>query len=177
MLLVSNLVSIDGYFEGPNGELDWHLVDNEFMDYAASLLRSVAGMIYGRKTYEHMAAYWPTAPMDGISERMNALPKLVFSRTLVHAGWNNTRIVATDAASEVRRLKDAGAGDHVIFGSSELVSKLLLDGLIDEYRMIVNPVILGRGKPQLTGVMERIPLRLGKVQNLSSGVVILFYHR
>lgn len=164
------------FFEGPNGELDWHVVENEFFQYAAGLLRSVAGMLYGRKTYEHMAEFWSTAPSDEIADQMNALPKLVFSNSLERAVWNNSRIVRTDAGEEVRRLKENASGDYVILGSSELVSSLLRDGLIDEYRMVVNPVILGRGKPQFGGIAERIQLRLERFQTLSSGVVILSYH-
>ena len=130
-VVVSNLVSVDGFFEGPNGELDWHVVEEEFFDYAKALLRSAGSLLFGRRTYEHMATHWPAAPSDEIADRMNALPKIV--------------------------------------------SSLLRAGLIDEYRMIVNPVILGRGKPQFRDIPERIGLRLNKTKALRSGVIILYY--
>ncbi len=174
-VIVSNLVSIDGLFEGPDGELDWHVVEEEFFDYAKRLLRSAAGLLFGRRTYLHMASYWPTAPSDEIADTMNGLPKIVFSRTLERADWANARLVRGEATEEVARLRREPGKDLVILGSAVLVSSLLRAGLIDEYRMIVNPVILGRGRPQFTDITARIGLRLTQATALRSGVVILHY--
>lgn len=174
-VIVSNLVSVDGFFEGPNGELDWHVVEDEFFDYAKGVLGSAAALLFGRRTYELMAAFWPGAPRDEIADSMNQLPKLVFSRTIARADWNNTRLVRGEAAEEVARLKEESDKDLVILGSAELVSSLLRAGLIDEYRMIVNPLILGRGRPQFRDGLRRTRLRLSQARALRSGVVILSY--
>lgn len=173
--IVSNLASIDGFFEGPNHEIDRHVVDEEFFAYAKGLLRETGAILFGRKTYEHMAAYWPTAASDGIADAMNTLPKVVFSRSLASLDWQNSRLVTTEAAEEVRRLRRGPGKDLVILGSSDLVSYLLARGLIDEYRMIVNPIILGRGKPQLSGIPRRINAKLTSSGTLKTGVVILSY--
>jgi dihydrofolate reductase len=175
-LIVSNLVSLDGYFEGPNQELDWFIVEEEFLEYASETLRSIDAILYGRITYEHMAAYWPHA-MDNdafITHKMNSLQKIVFSKTLDQAEWNNTTVVKGDIAEEVKKLKQQPGKDLVIFGSGQLVSFLAEKGLIDEYRIIVNPVILGKGNP-LFKVKDKISLNLVDTKELSSGVIILYY--
>jgi dihydrofolate reductase len=86
-VIVSNLMSLDGFFEGPNHELDWFVVDEEFFEYARDMLRGVDTILFGRKTYQHMADYWPSAPAEEIADQMNNLPKIVFSRTLESAEW------------------------------------------------------------------------------------------
>lgn len=177
-IIVSNLMSLDGFFEGPNHEIDWFLVDEEFLAYAREMLRSVNTLLFGRRTYEHMAAYWPSAPNDGNAEiagKMNNLPKIVFSRTLDAAEWNNSRLVRNDAATEIAQLKQTSGGDMVILGSAMLASSLLQTGLIDEYRVIVNPILLGRGNPLFPGIQARLKLKLAKSHTLGSGVVILYY--
>ncbi|MGB7821309.1 MAG: dihydrofolate reductase family protein, partial [Candidatus Sulfotelmatobacter sp.] len=94
-VIVSNLASVDGFFEGPNKELDWHVVDDEFHAYAKDMLRRADFLLFGAATYKVMAAYWPNAPSDEIAERMNNLPNVVFSKTLQKATWNNSRLVST----------------------------------------------------------------------------------
>ena len=174
-LTVSNLMSLDGYLEGPSRSLDWHVVDEEFFAYAREMLRSVDTLLFGRITYAMMAAYWPAAPPDEIADKMNGLSKLVFSNTLVSAGWNNTQLVRGDAVDEVRRLKQVPGGDMVVLGSGALASTLLAAGLIDEYRVIVNPIVLGSGTPLFQGISRRIRLRLTEVRRFASGVVLLSY--
>jgi dihydrofolate reductase len=176
-LFVSNVMSLDGFFEGPNGEFDWPIVEEEFFGYAREMLRSVDTILFGRRTYLHMAAYWPSAPRDEIADQMNNLRKLVFSRTLERAEWNNSHVVRDHAAGEVARLKRASGKDLVILGSASLASSLLQANLIDEYRIILEPVVLGSGNPLFKSITERIKMKLTAAQVLGSGVVVLYYQR
>jgi dihydrofolate reductase len=138
-LIVSNAMSLDGFFEGPNKNIDWFMVDEEFFDYAKEMLRGADSLLFGRATYEHMAAYWPKAPADEIADKMNGLPKLVASRTLRQVNWNNSRLIKGNVADEIAQQKRMPGKDIVLLGSSILASSLLQDGLIDEYRVIVAP--------------------------------------
>lgn len=174
-LFVSNLMSLDGFFEDANRMLGWFTPNEEFFDYARELLRSVDTILFGRRTFEHMAAYWPSAPADEIAEKMNGLPKIVFSKSLPTADWNNSRLIRGDAAAEVAKLKQTQGRDMVILGSAALGSSLLQAGLIDEYRVIISPVVLGAGNPLFPDIKKRLKLRLSRTQTFSSGVVILNY--
>jgi|SRR5579872_757003 len=174
-LIVSNMMSLDGFFAGPNGELEWHVVDPEFFAYAAELLRSVDTILFGRLTYEVMVAYWPSAPRDEIADKMNGLAKVVFSRTLKKVDWNNTRLAQGNLMDEVSNLKRLPGKHIVIFGSANIASPLLEAGLVDEYRVGVNPVLLGRGKPLFAGIQKRVSLKLLEAKKLGSGVILLKY--
>jgi dihydrofolate reductase len=178
-VIVSNLMSLDGFLEGPGHDLSWFAVDDEFFDYAKGLLDTADTILFGRVTYEMMAAYWtsPAAAQENdafITGKMNSLEKRVFSHTLTQAGWgsyDNARLVKGDAAAEVRKLKDM-----VIFGSGGLVSTLASHGLIDEYRVVVNPVILGSGTPMFRGIGDRIKLKLTANRAFKTGAIMLTYH-
>ena len=124
-----------------------------------------------------MASYWPTAPVDEIAEKMNNLPKVVFSKTLLKAEWNNSRLVANNIEEEVSRLKGQPGKDMVIFGSAMLASSLLQWGLVDEYRVILQPVLLGSGSPLFRDVTERIRMKLISAKSFGSGVVLLSYQK
>ncbi len=178
-IIFQMLVSLDGYFEGPNKEIDWHVVDGDFNEYAVEMLNSVDTLLFGRVTYQLMASYWPTlsARTDDpvVAERMNNLPKIVFSRTLTKVEWQDTRLVGEDAVEEVAKLKRQPGKDMAIFGSSDLAVSLTKSGLIDEYRIFVNPLFLGAGKPVLRGLNERLHLKLVNSRQFSSGVVMLCY--
>jgi dihydrofolate reductase len=176
-LFVSNVMSLDGFFEGPNGEFDWPVVEEEFLGYAREMLRSVDTILFGRLTYLHMAAYWPTAARDEIADQMNNLPKVVFARTLERAEWKNSRLVRGDAAEEVARLKRESGKDLVILGSASLTSSLLQANLIDEYRVILEPVVLGSGHPLFKSIAGRIKMKLTDARVLGTGVVVLYYQR
>jgi dihydrofolate reductase len=176
-LIVSNVMSLDGFFEGPNKDLSWHLVDDEFFAYAGEMLRSVDTILFGRTTYELMAKYWPSAPKDEIADKMNSLDKIVFSKTLGTAEWRNSRLVQSDAAGEVEKLKQQSGKDMVILGSGMLASDLLARGLIDEYRIILNPVFVGAGTPLFKGIDHGLTLKLRETRVLHSGVVILYYQK
>lgn len=178
-VIVSNLMSLDGFMAGPGGDIDWFVVDEEFDGYARELFASVDTLLFGRVTWQLMAGYWPTpaaaAEDPFITGKMNTLPKVVFSTTLEKAEWENTRLVKGNLAEEVSRLKRLPGMDMMIFGSGSLVSALTQAGLIDEYRIVVNPVVLGRGKPLFQDLRERLSLKLLKTRTLRCGDVILYY--
>ncbi len=177
-VLVFNLVTLDGFFEGPNHDISWHNVDAEFNDLAEQQLADLGMLVFGRVTYELMASYWPTPTAiendPHVANAMNALPKVVFSRTLKTADWQNTRLVSTDAAVEVANLKQQAGKDIALFGSAQLQSSLLQTGLIDELRLMLNPIILGRGTP-LFKPEDHLKLTLLDTKPFRSGNVLLIY--
>jgi dihydrofolate reductase len=180
-----NMTTLDGFFEGPNQDISWHQVDDEFNEFAVNQLKEVDMLLFGRVTYQGMASYWPTEfaikddPM--VAGLMNSLPKIVFSKTLDKAEWNNSRLVSDHAAKEVSKLKEQPGKDIAIFGSSDLVVTLADaapssgSGLIDEYRIIVNPVFLGAGTPLLKGIKDKLELKLLKARTFKSSNVLLYY--
>jgi dihydrofolate reductase len=176
-IIVSNLVSVDGFFEGTNKELDWFVVEEEFFEYAREVLNSVDTILFGRVTYQMMASYWPNATDDDavITHKMNHLNKIVFSKTLKKVDWNNSKLVKGNLAEEVTKMRQQPGKDIVIFGSGNIVSQLTKSGLIDEYRLVVNPVILGEGNPLFKGLHKKINLKLLRTKTLNSGVAILYY--
>jgi dihydrofolate reductase len=182
-VILSNMVTLDGFFEGPNKELDWHIVDMGLNHYANDLLSNVDALLFGRVTYQLMADYWPAAATNPstpksdleIADKMNNLPKIVFSKTLQEVKWNNSRLVKENIAEEISKMKQQPGKDMVIFGSGSIVSTFMQHGLIDEYRIIVNPVVLGNGKPLFKGIKDKQNLKLLKTRVFGSGVVILYY--
>jgi len=174
-----NMTTLDGFFEGSNQDISWHNADEEFNEFAIAQLNEVDTLLFGRVTYQGMASYWPTefAIKDDpeVAGLMNSLPKVVFSRTLDKAEWNNTKLVKDNAAGEVLKLKEQPGKDIAIFGSSDLAVTLAESGLIDEYRIIVNPVFLGGGTPLLKGIKEKLNLKLLEARIFKSGNVLLYY--
>jgi dihydrofolate reductase len=178
-VIVSNLISLDGFIAGPKGEIDWFGWDKELESYSKEQLGSMGTILFGRVTYELMAGYWPTATADTIDQiiinAMNNLPKVVFSKTLYKVEWNNSRLVKDDIEGEVAGLKRGPGKDIVIYGSGSIVSALAQAGLIDEYRIFVNPVVLGSGKPQFGDINDRINLKLLSTKTFGNGLVLLCY--
>ena len=176
-IIVSNMVSLDGFIAGPAGELDWFVWDKDLERITAEMMGSVDTILFGRVTYEMMADYWPTDTVNDpyIKERMNNLPKIVFSRTLEKVGWNNSKLVAEIDPERISRMKKMAGKNIVVLGSATIVSALTGLGLIDEFRLIVNPVILGGGKPMFKGLTQSQKLRLIDTRQLGSGVAILSY--
>ena len=174
-----NMMTLDGFFAGPAGEIDWHNVDKEFNDFAVEQLKEIGALVFGRITYELMAGYWPkpsAVKNDPIvAERMNNLPKVVFSRTLNNVEWNNARLVKGDAHRELSRLKEGTGKDVAIFGSANLAAGLLEAGLIEELRVMVNPVILGTGMPLFPNADVRRRVKLLSSRTFRSGNVLLRY--
>lgn len=173
------MVTLDGFFEGPGHDIDWHNVDEEFNEFAINQLNDVDMLLFGRVTYEGMASFWPTPfakendPI--IAEMMNTTPKIVFSKTLEKAEWQNTRLVKENVAEEIAKLKQQPGKDLAIFGSSDLAVSLIQMGLLDELRIMVNPVVLGNGKPLLKGIHDKLNLKLLKTMPFRSGNILLYY--
>jgi dihydrofolate reductase len=178
-LYVFNMVTLDGYFEGPNREIDWHNVDEEFNEFAISEINTRDLLLFGRVTYELMASYWPTPDAlkndPIVANAMNSIPKIVFSKTLKKAEWNNTRLVKENVVQEISKLKQQPGKEIAIFGSSDLAVSLIPHALIDEVRVMVNPVVLGKGKPLFKGIREKLNLKLLKTKVFKSGNVLLYY--
>ena len=178
-LIFFMLVSLDGFYEGPGHSIDWHNVDGEFNEFAIAQLDSVDTLLFGRVTYEMMAAYWPSvaaARNDPVTaEAMNRLQKIVFSRTLPEAAWQNTRLVRDNVAEEITTLKAQPGKDLIVLGSSDLAVRMIQDGLIDEVRIMVNPVVLGGGKVLFKGLKTRLKLELMSARIFKSGNVLLYY--
>jgi dihydrofolate reductase len=178
-LSVFNLVTLDGYFAGEDGDISWHMVDDEFQELAEAASNSGNTLLFGRKTYQLMENYWPTPEAlknDPIVARgMNAATKIVFSRTLEKAGWNNTRLVKDDMPAEVRKMKREPGKDLTVLGSGSIVSQLAQEGLIDEYQILVNPVVIGKGRTMFEGIRGRIALKLIKTRTFGNGNVLLTY--
>jgi dihydrofolate reductase len=181
-IIVFNQVSLDGYFTDAKGDMSWaHKQDPEWLDFVNGNAQGGGEALYGRKTYELMASYWPTpmameqAPI--VAKAMNDMPKVVFSKTLKKAGWSNTRLVKDGLAAEVRKMKKASGPDIVIMGSGSIVSQLAQEGLVDEYQIVVNPIVLGTGRTLFEGVKNKVGLKLAKTRTFTNGNVLLTYER
>lgn len=180
---MSMSVSLDGFIEGPDREIDWHLVDDELHSHFNEQLATMGAFVSGRVTYELMAGFWPTADSDASSTGPVAdfariwrdMPKVVYSRTLKEAGWNTT-IVREVLPDEVRALKAQPGGDLAL-GGAELVTTFRHHDLVDEYRLYVHPVLIGRGKPLFQTSDTRQALRLAETRQFGNGVVLLRYAR
>jgi dihydrofolate reductase len=168
------MMSLDGFMEGPNRELDWFVTDDEFGQYVVEMGKSIDTILFGRVTYQMMAEYWPSSK-EPEAPMMNELPKIVFSRTLKRVDWKNSRLASADVAEEIARLKRQPGKDIALFGSADLASTLMRLGLIDEYRFFVNPVVLGRGHPTFKNVKDKVALKLSKATPFRSGNVLLYY--
>ena len=181
LLIYAMSVSLDGFVETPTRSLDWVLVDEELHSVFNDQAREVSASLYGRRMYELMAGYWPTTEADPsatpVEREFAAIwrdtPKIVFSRTLDRVDANS-RLVRSDAAEEVDRLK-AQPGFDLDVGGPTLAAALLQAGLVDECRLFVHPVILGAGTPFFPALVDRIGLKLLETRTFSSGVVYLRY--
>lgn len=185
-LIVFNSMSLDGYFAGKDGDLSWAenpIKDPEWDAFVAGNARSgdrSGGLlVLGRITYQMMASYWPTPAAlqnnPAVAEGINKMQKVVFSRTLDRPSWQNTRLVKDGLFDEIRRLKNEPGADMVILGSGSLVSQLTQERLIDEYQIVVVPVVLGQGRTMFDGVQDKLNLKLTATRSFRSGNVVLTY--
>lgn len=178
-IIVFNMVSIDGFFEGPKGfgDLDWHNVDSEFNEFAINQLQTIDTLMFGRKTYDLMASYWPTPAglkdSPTVAKLMNDLPKVVFSKSLKEATWSNSSIISDNIEDELSKLRENATKDLFIFGSGKLTNTLLNLGLIDELRLIIAPVILGAGTPMF--LSNKIDVQLFQARTFKNSNVLLYY--
>jgi dihydrofolate reductase len=176
-------VSLDGYIEAPEGDLSWSFPDEELHQHFNDREAMIDTYLYGRRLYENMAAFWPTADENPSAPQVEieyariwkSKPKIVFSKTLDHVGWNS-RLVRGNIAEEVNQLKAQPDKDMSVGGAGLASSFMQLD-LIDEYWLYVHPVILGGGKPMFGPLDEEIDLQLVETRTFGSGVMLLRYRR
>ncbi|MBI3231886.1 MAG: dihydrofolate reductase [Candidatus Doudnabacteria bacterium] len=176
-IIVFNMVTVDGFFAGVNGDISWHNVDAEFNNFAIETFKSYGTLVFGRITYDLMAGYWPSleAPKQNpkaVADNMNNLPKIVFSRTMAKADWNNTTLLHKINAGEIIKMKQELGKDIVILGSGQIVQEFAKLGLVDEYRFMINPVVLGRGKSLFK---QHQKLKLIKSREFNNGNVLVYY--
>lgn len=179
-LIMWNVMTLDGYFEGvKNWDLAFHetVWGTELERLSLEQLKAADFIVYGRVTFEGMAAYWKTADGENaeIADLMNRVPKLVFSRTLNSADWNNSTLVKTNASAEILKLKAQGNGDMYVFGSANLSETFINDNLYDEYRIVIAPVIAGEGRLLFSRGLSARPLSLISSQQLSTGGILVKY--
>jgi dihydrofolate reductase len=181
-IIYSMLVSLDGFIEGPNRELDWHVIDEEFHKFVNDQQSEFDTYLCGRRMYEVMR-YWETADTNPSSPEYELefariwkrTPKIVFSKTLEQV-QGNARLVRDNIAAEITKLK-AQPGKNMDLGGPNIASTVMKLGLIDEYRLFIQPVILGSGTPFFPPLDNTIRLRLVETRTFSSGVVYLRYQR
>jgi dihydrofolate reductase len=176
---VFNFITLNGYFQGLNGDISWHRheqEENEFSDEKSQLGNM---LLFGRMTYQQMASFWPTpaamqmAPVT--ADGMNKSEKIVFSRTLEKADWKNTRLVKDDLIGTVKKLKEEPGNDMTVLGSGSIITQLAEAGLIDEYGFMIDPVALGEGVPVFKGIKNQLDLKLTSVKSFKSGVLFVTY--
>lgn len=182
-IIVTMWVSLDGFIAGPNGEMDWVMVDETMGKYEDDLVSAADTLLLGRVTYESFAGSWPKVPdnpsaSEGekiYARKLNAMRKVVISRTLSTVEWNNSTLLRETMPGEIEQLKQQPGRDIVIYGSASIVQTLTNLGLIDEYQLLVHPVILGSGKPLFTGLNAKQNLKLIETKTFPTGVVLLRY--
>jgi dihydrofolate reductase len=183
-LVVTEFITLDGIIEDPGGSegtarggWSFHHPAPEGMQFKAEELERSDAQLLGRVTYEGFAAAWPAMEESGgdFAKKMNAMPKFVVSATLTEAAWNNTTIISGDLAAEVARLKDRYAGDILVAGSATLAQALTQLGLVDEYRLIVHPVIVGTGKRLFAEGNAGTSLELVESRKAGPDVLLLIY--
>jgi dihydrofolate reductase len=182
-LILMMSISLDGFIEGPNREIDWHVVDDELHAHFNEQLGSMGAFLSGRVTHQLMAAFWPTADQDPASTKpmvefariWRDMPKIVYSKTLKRADWNTT-VVREVVPEEINDLKARPGGDLVI-GGADLAASFMKHDLIDEYRIYVHPIVIGKGKPLFQGSENKTKLRLAETRTFGNGVVLLRYER
>ena len=174
---VFNFVTLNGFFEGPKHDTAWAHARDE-PGYAAEMLAFGDTLLFGRRTYELMVSYWPTPAAEKnsptVAKAINAAPKIVFSRKLKKADWNNTTIVRDDIVDATRAMKESGTHMTVI-GSGSIVTLFAEEGLVDEYQLMVHPLALGDGTPFLKGLKNGLDLKLIAARHFDSGNILLRY--
>ncbi len=170
------MVTLDGYFEGPNHDLSWHNTDEEFVQFADEQLDEVDTLIFGHRTYQMMADFWPTELVQkedaSTATRMNSLRKVVFSHAPLDVQWEHTE-ASTDLVAKMRELKAADGKEIAVLGSSHLGKEMLEARLLDEVRIMLNPVFIGSGSPLFDGLHHK--MKLASTRTFQNGNVLLTY--
>src|SRR5215470_13311298 len=172
-------VTVDGYFEGPNHDISFFKGDDQDNSFFREQASAGASMLFGHRTYDLMKSWWPTQQAKEanpeVAKYMNEMPKIVAAHQPFEAGWNKVTVISGDVVHEVQKLKE-GQGKHiVILGSNSLCVSLMRKGLIDEFQIMVNPIVLGNGTPLFKGLPERAKLKLVNTRQFESGTVVHFY--
>lgn len=171
--------SLDGYYKGPNEDIAWNRHGPNEVKFSEDQLARGHTLVFGRRTYEHMAAFWPTpaaaAHLPAIAAAMNRADKVVVSNSLRAAAWGPARIIAGDVVAAFQALKSGGGRDLTILGSGELVSFLAGHGLIDAFEVMIYPVAIGGGTALFSGQAHWLPLKLTETRTFASGTVLLTY--
>jgi dihydrofolate reductase len=175
-----NNVSLDGFFTDAKGDMSWaHKQDEEWNAFVSANASGNGELLFGRVTYDMMAAFWPTPQaaqmMPKVAAGMNAMRKTVFSRTLDTVSWQNSILMKGDLVTEVRRLKQQPGPDIVILGSGSIVSQLAQARLIDAYQLVLNPIVVGKGRSLFSTVVDALNLRLTQTRSFQNGNVVLWY--
>jgi len=178
-LITFNFVTMNGYYKGPGGDISWNKHSREESEFAAQGAQSDSILLFGRVTYQMMAAYWPSpAAMQNtplVADGMNKSEKIVFSRTLDKAEWNNTRLIKENIFEEIRKMKASPGKDMCFLGSGSVISQFAEQGLIDEYQVMVNPVVIAGGTPLFKEIRSQLDLRLKDTRTFKNGNVLLTY--
>jgi len=183
-LIVFNHVTLDGYFVDGRGSMSWAKPGDDDPEYAAFVAENASAggaLLFGRVTYAMMASYWPTPIADQhmpeVARGINASPKIVFSRTLSEATWNNTRLLKGDLVDEIRKLKSESGPGMCILGSGSIVAQLAAAEVIDEYQIIFDPIALGEGRSMFHGITSPLHLKLAQSRVFKNGKVFLSYQQ
>ena len=179
-LSVFNFMTLNGYFKGPNDDTSWHQHGNEEEgEFAAEGAQSDSILLFGRKTYDMMASFWPTPMaaknMPEVADGMNKSEKIVFSKTLKNATWNNTRIIKNNIVEETKKLKSSSPKNMTILGSGSILTQLAEAGLVDTYMFMLDPLALGDGTPIFKGIGLKLELKLTETRSFKSGRLLLTY--
>jgi dihydrofolate reductase len=181
-IVVFNSVSLDGYFTDANSDMSFARNTNPDPEWDAFVSDNANGggmLLFGRITYDLMVSFWPTPfaveNMPVVAERMNNLPKMVFSKTMDNATWNNTKLVKEDMIGEVKKLRKEPGSDITIMGSGSIIAQLSQHGLIDEYQMVMIPVVLGKGRTMFEGVQKKLSMKLSSTRTFANGNIVLSY--
>jgi dihydrofolate reductase len=177
-LTVFNFVTLNGYFQGKDGDISWGHTKPQ-NDYAAEMLKSGDTILFGRRTYELMVAFWPTPEAmksaPEVAEGMNNANKIVFSRTLDKVEWNNTRVMKDNIVEEIKKMKQTPGNNMTVLGSGTIVNQFANEGLIDEIQLLVQPFVLSEGKPVLSDIKDTLSFELSKSRVFETGNVLLCY--
>jgi dihydrofolate reductase len=181
-LLVFNSVSIDGYFASTDNDLTWShnpVKDPEWVAYVSGNASAGGTLLFGRITYELMASFWPTteaaASFPVIAEGMNRMKKIVVSKTFDSLAWENSELMKGELIPNVKSLKEQSGNGIAILGSGKITAQLAEAGLIDEYQLVVNPIVLGSGRTMFEGLSSKLPLRLTSTRKFENGNVLLCF--